>query len=207
MAGVNETLVREYFESLGFFVLQPLKYQVAARSKRPDEEVDLIVCNPAAEDEPPPEPGIWTAADLRTVRRAAVSVRGWHTDRFSPSLLDKAPELFRFAESEAAGRAARLAGSEEPITHILVISRLPNSDRMKSQALKRIRQAGVDGILLFPILLLELSARLDPNSNYEKSDLLQLLRILKNYDLLRDAQMEFMLKHRRAPGHVSGGNG
>ena len=31
VSAVNETIVREYFESLGYLVLQPRKYLVAAR--------------------------------------------------------------------------------------------------------------------------------------------------------------------------------
>ena len=48
MSAVNEAIVREYFESLGFLVRQPRKYQVSARPKHIEEEVDLLVVNPAA---------------------------------------------------------------------------------------------------------------------------------------------------------------
>jgi hypothetical protein len=34
------------------------------------------------------------------------------------------------------------------------------------------------------------------NRNYQKSDLLQVLRLLKNYELLKEPQMELKLRHR-----------
>ena len=47
MSAIDEGIVREYFEQNGFLVRQPRKYQVAARRKTGDEEVDLVVFNPA----------------------------------------------------------------------------------------------------------------------------------------------------------------
>lgn len=51
MSAVDENIVREYFELHGFLVCQRRKYIVQARQKSADEEVDLIVLNPAV----PPE--------------------------------------------------------------------------------------------------------------------------------------------------------
>jgi hypothetical protein len=39
--------------------------------------------------------------------------------------------------------------------------------------------------------------RVATNRNYVKSDLLQTLRLLKNYDLLKDPQMELKLRSRK----------
>ena len=47
-----------------------------------------------------------------------------------------------------------------------------------------------NGVLSFRTMLLELVEHLDTAKNYEKSDLLQILRILKTYDLLKDAQLD-----------------
>ena len=47
MSAIDEGIVREYFEQNGFFVRQVRKYQVQARQKRGDEEIDLLVYNPA----------------------------------------------------------------------------------------------------------------------------------------------------------------
>jgi len=46
-------------------------------------------------------------------------------------------------------------------------------------------------------MLAELVAKVDTKKNYEKSDLLQIIRILKTYDLLKSPQMELFEKKRR----------
>jgi hypothetical protein len=200
MAGVNDAITREYFESLGFLVQQPHKYLVTARAKRPEEEIDFVVINPAPlapRPEPPPDM-ILTGAELQRVQRAVVSVRGWHTDRVSPAMLKLSPELVRFAQ-EPALRRVRARLGEAPLTRILCLPDLPATEAMRAKALDLMREKGIDGVLLFPTMLRELIRTIEISKNYEKSDLLQTLRILKNYDLLRDEQLELFRrsKHRR----------
>ncbi len=197
MAGVNEAIAREYLESLGFLVHQPHKYLVTARAKRPEEEIDFFVLNPAPDAmiELPAGARLLTGAELRGVQRAVVCVKGWHTDRVSPSTLKVSPELVRFAQ-EPAQRRARAALGEGPLTRILCLSELPAGAALRRKALDLLAEKGVDGVLLFPTMLRELIRTVEINKNYEKSDLLQILRILKNYDLLRDEQLELF---RRAP--------
>ena len=55
MASVNEQIVRDYFEILGFFVIQPSKYQVAARRKTATEEIDMLICRPEGGNSDLPE--------------------------------------------------------------------------------------------------------------------------------------------------------
>ena len=200
MAGVNEAITREYFESLGFLVQQPHKYLVMARAKRPEEDIDFVVLNPspAASRPQPVEDLVMTGADLQCVARAVVSVRGWHTDRVSPAMLKLSPELVRFAQ-EPALRKVRARLGEGPLTRILCLPDLPATEAMRAKALELMREKGIDGVLLFPTMLRELIRTIETSKNYEKSDLLQTLRILKNYDLLRDEQLELFRrsKHRR----------
>ncbi|MBC8039082.1 MAG: hypothetical protein H7Y06_00915, partial [Opitutaceae bacterium] len=47
MSAIDEGIVREYFEQNGFLVRQVRKYQVQARKKTGDEEIDLLVYNPS----------------------------------------------------------------------------------------------------------------------------------------------------------------
>ena len=53
-----------------------------------------------------------------------------------------------------------------------------------------LKERGVDAIISFRSMLLDLIEKTEINRNYGKSDTLQVIRILKNYDLLKDAQME-----------------
>lgn len=189
MASVSEIIVRDYLETLGFLVRQPTKYQVTARAKRPEEEIDLVAVNPTAAGAPPRNGLPWGGAELRCVRRAIFSVRGWHTERITPAILDDAPEMFRIAADEVA-RAAEPWIGPGPIARVLCLPALPASRDLREATLRRLAERGVDGVLTFRTVLSELAATVDANSNYEKSDLLQMLRILKNYGLLRDAQLD-----------------
>jgi len=190
MASVNEQIVREYFETLGFFVIQPNKHQVAARHKLDAEEIDLLIARPGqAGVFSTPKEVIWGAPELEKVQRAIVSIRGWHTDRFSPSVLKKNPDIFRFAELAVMKEARKTLGAGS-ITKILCLSDLTATAAPQEETLALLRQGGIDGVLSFRTMLLELTESVDVSKNYEKSDLLQTLRILKNYDLLKDAQLE-----------------
>ena len=201
MSAVSVDIAREYFEALGFFVQQPVKYQVAARRKRMDEEVDFMLVRPlrTGEDEEPfPARVIWTTSDMKAVRRAVVSVRGWHTDRFSPSLLEEHPEIFHFASEKVLQQMTPALGPGR-VARILCLPELPAHKKLAARALEILRENGIDGVLLFKTMLMELAARIDENKSYEKSDLLQILRILKSNDLLRDAQLElFGVRKRQA---------
>lgn len=196
MASMNEQIVREYFEMLGFFVIQPNKYQVAARKKTADEEIDMLICRPEGQAGALPDHGLWGSAELHEVHKALVSVRGWHTDRFSPAVLDKSPELFRFADDDVLKKAGVFLG-DGPLAKILCLSGLPASKTLQQQVLDSLNDRGVNGVVTFRNMLQELAADIDVKNNYEKSDVLQMLRILKNYDLLREPQMELFTRRRR----------
>jgi hypothetical protein len=200
MSAVSEWIVREYFESLGFLVRQPRKYQVSSRPKYAEEEVDLLVANPAATAAASagslPEAILWGAAEVQQLSRAVVGVRGWHTERFSPARIALSPEIFRFADSNSVKNITRDLGPG-PVAKVLCLPDLPPSGPMKDKAIQLLREKGINGVILFRTMLLELAEHVDVNKNYEKSDLLQMLRILKNYDLLKDAQMDLFRRRRK----------
>ena len=195
MSSVNETIVREYFESLGFLVLEPCKYIVPGRHKRIEEEIDLIVVNPQVTEQKIPEDMVWTSSDLKGIARAVVGIYGGHTERLSAARFEQTPEILHFAGEKAAAIAAKRVGSRD-LARILCLPELPASGELKGRAVKVLREKGVNGTLSFRTILRELVARVDTTKNYEKSDLLQILRIIKNYDLLKDPQMEFFAKSR-----------
>jgi len=199
MSSVSEWIVREYFEMLGYLVSQPCKYMPGGRHKRLNEEVDLVVVHPQIAEQKLPDSMLWTRADLKSIRQAVVGVCGWHTDRFYPKTLDQIPEILRFAGEESVRLVSRQLGGPPP-AKILCFPQLPASEKLRNDTLKLLKQKGVDGVLLFRTLLQELINGVDINKNYEKSDILQMLRILKNYDLIRHPQMElFGGRKRRVP--------
>ena len=196
MSAVSEWIVREYFEELGFLVRQPRKYMVSARAKRADEEIDLVVFSPSVSELQLPEKTLWSTADLQHVQKAIVGVRGWHTERFSPAVLEESPEVCRFAEEDMEEHVSEALG-EGPVAKILCLPGLPASPELRERSLAILKANGIHGVLLFRTMLLELMTRVEVNKSYDKSDLLQILRILKNYDLLRDAQLELFGRRGR----------
>ncbi len=198
MSSVNEWLVREYLEALGFLVRQPRKYQVVARSKGLHEEVDLLAVNPAlpAAGGGLPKAKLWGARELSQVACAIVAVRGWHSEKFTAAMLASSPEIYRFAEPEAVRAAEAELGLPNP-ARILCMADLPADPDPRAEALAFLKSRGIDGVILFRPLLLELAERIDIKKTYEKSDLLQILRILKNYDLLKSGQLDLFAPSRR----------
>ncbi len=197
MSSVNEWVVREYLEALGFLVRQPRKYQVVARSKGLHEEVDLLAVNPGAKGAAGfPEAMLWGARELAQVPGAVVAVRGWHSERFTAAMLASSPEVYRFAELDSVRAATVELGLENP-AKILCMADLPADPDQRAEALDFLKSRGIDGVILFRPMLLELAERVDVKKTYEKSDLLQILRILKNYGLLRSGQMDLFAPSRR----------
>jgi hypothetical protein len=196
MSAIDEGIVREYFEQNGFFVRQARKYQVQARRKVGEEEIDLFVYNPAWQRGSRRPDFFLFSSELPYVQRAIVAVKGWHTGVFTPATLKSSPEIFRFLEENVLRHASRLfppeAGNEDSaaLSKILVLPSLPTAEPFRSQSVELLKSRGVDAIISFRAMLLDLLDKIEINQNYSKSDTLQVMRILKNYDLLKDAQLD-----------------
>ncbi|MBM3871633.1 MAG: hypothetical protein FJ392_11830 [Verrucomicrobia bacterium] len=194
MSAVSETIVREYLELHGFFVRQQRKY--VAPSRREDDEIDFYALNPRY------APGaslpfVLGSADLAGVARALVVVKGWHTETFSPAVLANAPEIFRFVEPAAFEQAAKSFGGDGPLTKMLVVPALPSGEEARAQSIELLRAKGIDAVLPFRTMLGDLIEQIEVNRNYQKSDLLQVIRILKNYDFFREPQLELFKPGKR----------
>jgi hypothetical protein len=207
MSAIDEGIVREYFEQNGFLVRQVRKYQVQARRKTSDEEIDLIVYNPSWQREARKPDFFLFSNELPYLHRAVVSVKPWHTGVFSPATLKGSPEIFRFLEDNVIKEVSRLfptdevAGGEgDNLAKILVLPGLPTQEPYRSQSVDMLKERGVDGIISFRAMLLDLIEKVEANRNYRKSDTLQVIRILKNYDLFRDAQMDLITDRNLAAG-------
>jgi hypothetical protein len=199
MSAIDEGIVREYFEQNGFLVRQVRKYQVQARRKTGDEEVDLVVYNPAYTRSSRRPEFFLFANELAYIHRAIVVVKGWHTGRFTPNMLKSSPEIFRFLEENVLKEVTRFfpVDAEEPgnapdVTKILVLPSLPTAEPFRSQSVAMLKEHGIDGIISFRSMLLDIIDRVEINKSYGKSDTLQVIRILKNYDLLKDAQLDLL---------------
>ena len=204
MAGFDENIVREYFELNGFFVRQLRKYLVQSRKKRADEEIDLLVYNPNAPLDGVPAGFQLFSADMAKIRRAIVVVKAWHTSRFTPAMLKSSSRVFDFLKKEVLNKAETYFSFDESevdtevvgsgrFSKILVLPSLPTSDPQRSESIELLKERGVDGIITFSTILANLLRNVEVNHSYQKSDLLQLMRILKIYDMVKEPQMNLFV--------------
>lgn len=201
MSAIDEGIVREYFEQNGFLVRQVRKYEVQARKKTGDEEIDLLVYNPSYQRGARRADFFLFSSELAFIHRAIIAVKPWHSGRFTPGILKSSPEIFRFLEENVLKEAARffpadseaqLSGGEDAgvFTKILVLPSLPTAEPFRTQSVQMLKERGVDAIISFRAMLLDIIDKIETSRNYGKSDTLQVIRILKNYDLLKEAQLE-----------------
>ncbi len=196
MSAIDEGIVREYFEQNGFLVRQARKYQVSARRKTGDEEIDLVVYNPAWRRGSRRPDFFLFSSELEFVQRAIVAVKGWHTGVFTPATLKNSPEIFRFLEEKVLKEATNFFPPDPAddaggtLTKILVLPSLPTAEPFRSQSVELLKAHGVDAIISFRAMLLDILDKIEINQNYSKSDTLQVMRILKNYDLIKDTQLD-----------------
>ena len=195
MSNVSETIVREYFELHEFLVRQHRKY--IAQTRREEDDIDFFVLNAQPQPRQTALPFVLSSPDLVTIERAIVVVKGWHTETFSSARLASTPAIFRFVEPKVFQRAARAFGKNGALTKILVVPALPSEAAARDESIALLRSKGVDAVIPFHTMLNDLVARTEANRNYQKSDLLQIIRILKNYDFLREPQLELFKPKRR----------
>ena len=195
MSAVSETIVREYFELHGFLVRQHRKY--IAQTRREEDDIDFFVLNPLARKRMDQQPFELASGDLEFVERAIVVVKGWHTETFSSARLSSTPEIFRFVGTKVFQQAARVFGENGAPLKILIVPALPQSAAAREESIAVLRAKGVDAVIPFRAMLADLVAHTEANRNYQKSDLLQVIRILKNYDFFKDPQMELFKSKRR----------
>jgi len=195
MSSVSETIVREYFELHEFLVRQTRKYIRQTRSAE-DDDIDFFVLNPH------PQTGsvlpfVIASTDLPVIQRAIVVVKGWHTETFSTARLNREPEIFRFVEPKVFKQAARAFAKDGVPLKILVVPALPHDPQARLESIALLRSKGIDAVLPFRTMLADLAKETQINRNYQKSDLLQIIRILKNYDFFKGPQLELFKTRRK----------
>lgn len=201
MAAVSETIVREFFEQQDFLVRQHRKY--IAQTRREDDDIDFFVLNPLPRKREAQMPFVLSADDVAAIERAIVVVKGWHTETFSSARLESTPEIFRFVGTKVFQQAAKVFGENGAPLKILVVPALPQDAAEREKSIALLRARGVDAVIPFRTMLADLVERIEVNRNYQKSDLLQTMRILKNYDFFKDPQMELFKSRRKRRGSSS----
>ena len=114
------------------------------------------------------------------------------------ALAQIAPVLGDVAQNLSTHRAKLAEADAAGLTRILVLPALPTAEPFRSQSVELLKARGVDAIISFRAMLLDLLEKVEVNQSYSKSAVLQMMRLFKNYDLLKDMQLE-MFADRPAP--------
>jgi hypothetical protein len=195
MSKVDETIVREYFEGNRFLV-RPWRREEVGSKKPALEELDLLVFNPGFQGGGRKPDFFLFTSELPHLEWAVVTLKSWRAPRFSPALLRSGTKLLRFIEQQVGPRLERppMAGEgwdgAAGARWILVLPGLPTMEPHRSQAVKLLQSHGVDGIISFRSMLLEIVSRVEVGEPHPNSEVLECIRVLKNYDLLSDSQLE-----------------
>jgi hypothetical protein len=192
MAGFDDSLVREYFELNGFFTRTPAKPGAAARARRAEEPGLLQVLNPSPRTGA--EPGFQLfGADLPGLPGALVAVKGLPAKGLTAAMLRRG-DFLEFIRKEAAPAAkeafADAAAGEGRTPRLLVLPGLPAQEPPRSESIALLRAQGVDHVLTFRTILENLTQVAEAGGATGRSDTLQLLRLLRAYDMVNAAQLE-----------------
>ena len=189
MSAVDETIIRLFFEQHGFLV-RKLDFQAGSKRKRAEDAAFvLLVRNPAGEALPGKPGFLVFASELRYLREAEVIVKPWPEARFTSGIMQGGTRLFRFLEKTVLPRV-RTPGNKLSNIRLLVVPSLPTTEPFRSRTETLFRDKGIDGLVSFRSMLLEVINRLDANSVAGGSETLETLRLLKKYNLAGSVQME-----------------
>ncbi len=197
MAAVSETIVREFFELNGFLIRQHRKF--IGSNRHENDEIDFFVLNPQPKTTSVPLPFILTTEHLPQISRAVVIVKGWHTETFGPAVLANAPEIFRGLQADSIRRAAAGSADDSVLLKILVVPALPQGEEARNQSIEMLKAKGIDAVIPFKTILGNLIEQTQTNRNYQKSDLLQMIRVLKNYGFFKEPQLELFRTRTKKP--------
>lgn len=203
MSRIEEEIVREYFEQNGFLVRQLRKDLGQTRRKSAEEESELLLYNPAFQSGARKPDFLLFSSSLPAIERAVVLIKGWSSARTSSGLHRSSAQVFRFLEQNVGKRPAEELFAAErdealgSLVNILVVPGLPTSEPYRSQSIDLLQARGIDGIISLRSMLMEVAENVELKRSYPKVDLLETIRVLKIYDLIKDPQLELFPSDKR----------
>ncbi|NOZ64704.1 MAG: hypothetical protein GXO71_07270, partial [Caldiserica bacterium] len=173
-----------FLEMEGFFV-----YPLKRNSGKRETPYDLFFTNPQVLKR---EPSFFLDAfSIKGIRHGVVKVLGWHREVFTLSLLKKLMDLE--IDNVPAVKGENYPYSKVKPKKILALSRITSSPEGRKNLENFLKEKGINYIITFEILFWSLLDKIKENQNYT-SPLLEILRILKTYHMIRTPQLEFFDK-------------
>lgn len=193
MQRINEEIIRAYFEMNNFLVKINRDWPASEEEAQDKEELGFIVVNLNPTFSSPPRKFVLRTENLLGVTRALVEVKAWHSKRFFPSILSSSLPPLRFLYPQALKQAKAIFKTGD-FKKILIIPQLPEIKPTQDKSIDILKRKGVDHVIEFRTILEFLIDNVKSTKDYPDSDSLQLIRLLKNYGLLRESQLGLFKK-------------
>ncbi len=187
MSDLNMQLVREFFELNLFYVLPHWQFERTPRDM--DAAGSLLFVEQPKPAAPAELECLLRPGDAQSIQRAVVEVRAWHADRMYASVIEANPVFARVA-SEQTRAIAETVFNTTDYKIVLVVSEFAASPQGRAQAVRLLQKAGIDHVIEFPTLLADILRLISAQNNYAPSQTLQIMRLLKRYNFIRQQQME-----------------
>ncbi len=197
---MDEWIAREYLELNGFVTMPLRKGRSQSKRSNREEGVDLYARNLNYVENDRDPSFLLFSSELRHLRSAVICVRGWHAEKAALASMSNGADMLKYLEANVLKKvdkwfefeAWRELGETEFPKKILVAPVFPMQEVYRARIIAALKEKGVDGILSFKSMLLDIIDRVDTRHVYPKSELLQLVRTLKTFDLIKDSQMNFL---------------
>ncbi len=181
MSDVNEEIVKLYFENNEFLIRTNIKYYIKGeKNVGGDSDIDILAYNLNPDKMHPPKNFVLVTTDLKGIEYAAIEVKGWHAENFSPSVIKNNERIFYITRKEADEKIKETIRTAN-YKKILVISSLGDK---KEESIQLFQNGGIDHIIEFDEILNDLIEHTEVNKNYS-SEALQMIRLLKAYGKLK----------------------
>lgn len=185
------SLVRLFFEVNQFYVLQQNQGSSGLPKKIGEGSLIKIKNNDYADREKLTGFQIFVG-DLVKVNFAEVLVRNYHPEKTYPKTFKNSKKLRDLLKKDIQkyGTTPLFSEQEESFLKILVVPSLPSDSVYREELENFLKGVGVQAILSYRTIVENILKKVDFNKQFPKDSLLETLRILKIYDLIKDPQLE-----------------
>lgn len=197
---LDEAIIREYLEQNGFLTRSLRKTRSQSKKTAKEEGLDIYAWNPHFVAGARAPSFLLFSSELRYVKSMVICIRGWHSDKAALASMHSGPDILKHLESNVLKKVEAwmdLDGEADDLVDdstlkALVAPVFPTQEAYRKQCASALREKGVDAIISFKSVLLDLIDRSDTKLVYPKSNAMQMLRVLKTFDLIKDSQMNFL---------------
>ncbi len=155
-------IVKEFFNINNFLVLERGEILFAKNLREREEEIEKFIIE---------------KDDIQKIKECLIKPISWHTQKFTPSVLNKFPEIFQFPKNNFL--------KDKNCKKILIIPDLPSTQNLRNKSIEIMQNKNIDNVILFPTIISSLIEKINPRKVY-LSFTNEILRILKFYNFFSE---------------------